>query len=355
MRTAEEPTLAPAIALATGRKPVAQVAEGCCDRLFERCNALAFTEPERSVRVGIAAGRLVERIAVSKARRRTYKARAYVCLAGAYLATGDVGGAEATLICAARLGPRASLCDLAEARCRWAYVEIERQRFDAALDHVDHARRLVSGLQEERLESYLLAASGMTHLAAGRHATAARELGEAALVIPQETPIDFIELHRVVAALAEIILGEEPAGCDVGLLRSHLESLRQLASRHFPAASLASWRVRWLEAWIGAASGAAEQAEAELHACRRHFVDRRRPLDAAAVSLDLADLYLRQGRLDELSELGGDLFPVLHRARSRPETFEALKRIFFSAAAGQGAQAGLEALRSAIRPRRIRR
>ena len=66
----------------------------------------------------------------------------------------------------------------------------------------------------------------------------------------------------------------------------------------------------WLGARIAWAEGRLTQAEEELQRVRAAFVEREHPYDYALASLDLARLYLEQGRKAEARRLAAELFPV---------------------------------------------
>lgn len=86
-------------------------------------------------------------------------------------------------------------------------------------------------------------------------------------------------------------------------------------------------RVEWLEAKVAAGLGREEEAEAGLQRVRKQFEDRPLPADAALAALELARLYLRQGRTAETRELAAEAAPVLdhlgveHQARQAVALF----------------------------------
>ena len=104
--------------------------------------------------------------------------------------------------------------------------------------------------------------------------------------------------------------------------RFNLLGCLALAERYDEAAELlpevrslfAAWdepmnllRLRWTEAKIARGQGRIEEAEAAFLGVRSTFVERGMTFDAALVSLDLALVYLREGKLADLKKLAGDL------------------------------------------------
>ena len=69
-------------------------------------------------------------------------------------------------------------------------------------------------------------------------------------------------------------------------------------------------RLRWTEGRVSVLLGRLAEAEAALLEVRESFVADARAFDAAQVSLDLAALYLRQGRSEETRLLAAELIPI---------------------------------------------
>jgi tetratricopeptide (TPR) repeat protein len=98
---------------------------------------------------------------------------------------------------------------------------------------------------------------------------------------------------------------------DLGCLwqaRSRLPQLRRLAAEiNEPLQSI---RVDWLEAMIDERLGHHSAAEAGYLQVRSFFVEMGIGYDAALVSLDLAGLYLDQGRYPEVREIAAQMVPI---------------------------------------------
>ena len=69
-------------------------------------------------------------------------------------------------------------------------------------------------------------------------------------------------------------------------------------------------RLRWTEAKAAAGLGRPEEAEAAFLEVRQAFLEGFFAFDAALISLDLAALYLRQGRVEETKRLAAEILPV---------------------------------------------
>jgi tetratricopeptide (TPR) repeat protein len=70
-------------------------------------------------------------------------------------------------------------------------------------------------------------------------------------------------------------------------------------------------RLGWLEARIAAGLGRHDEAETKLQELRRAFVEQNLGYDASLATLDLAALYLDQGRTEEVRRLAQEALPVL--------------------------------------------
>jgi tetratricopeptide (TPR) repeat protein len=87
--------------------------------------------------------------------------------------------------------------------------------------------------------------------------------------------------------------------------------------------NLSTLRVHWLEA--NAAAGLQESLRAEALLCevRSGFTTAEIPYDVALVSLDLAVLYLEQGRIEEVKAIARDIASVFLALQIRRETYAA--------------------------------
>lgn len=83
-------------------------------------------------------------------------------------------------------------------------------------------------------------------------------------------------------------------------------------------------RRRWLQGKIAFGTRQLEEAESAFLAVRDGFVDQGIGYDAAMVSLDLALLYLKEGRMVDVQRLAGEMQPIFETADVHPEAIAAL-------------------------------
>jgi len=92
-------------------------------------------------------------------------------------------------------------------------------------------------------------------------------------------------------------------------------------------------RLRWLEARIAAGLGRPEEAERILREVQEGYFERRMGYDAALVALELATLFVEQGRGPEIKQLAVEVLPLFESREVHREAMGAL--ILFQRAAEQ--------------------
>lgn len=90
-------------------------------------------------------------------------------------------------------------------------------------------------------------------------------------------------------------------------------------------------RLRWLEGKVALGLGQHQLAEQAFLEVRNEFIDAEIAHDAALASLNLAEIYLRQGRLTEVKHLAAEILPIFRARDVYRETLTAL--LYFQQAA----------------------
>lgn len=83
-------------------------------------------------------------------------------------------------------------------------------------------------------------------------------------------------------------------------------------------------RLRWTEGDILLGLGHEARAEAAYLEVRKGFIEQGIPYDAASVTLSLATLYLRQGRIAEIKQLTAEMVPIFQSRDVHQEAIAAL-------------------------------
>jgi len=108
-----------------------------------------------------------------------------------------------------------------------------------------------------------------------------------------------------------------------------LQKVRALADRLGQDLDLV--RTRWLEGWLAAGLGKRDEAIAALEQVREDFNAREIPFDAALATLELATLYLEEGRSVEVRLVASELKWIFKAQGIEREALAAL-RLFYQAA-----------------------
>lgn len=87
---------------------------------------------------------------------------------------------------------------------------------------------------------------------------------------------------------------------------------------------LDGWRTKWLSAQISTGLGRREEAVATLSHVREYFERKHIPYDFALASLELAVLYLEQGRARRVRELADDMLWIFRDQRVHEEALAAI-------------------------------
>ncbi|MFL6233856.1 MAG: hypothetical protein ACJ76N_12035 [Thermoanaerobaculia bacterium] len=135
------------------------------------------------------------------------------------------------------------------------------------------------------------------------------------LIDPErDRPLDLAARHCLMLYLTE---GGRPREA-----RFLLKATRAEVLRHGSPWLLS--RLRWLEGKIYDALGFPAEAERGLLDARQGFLDLKAELNAAAASLDLAGLYVAQGRAAEVRSLVAEVLPIFRSRDLHRETIAAL-------------------------------
>jgi tetratricopeptide (TPR) repeat protein len=105
-------------------------------------------------------------------------------------------------------------------------------------------------------------------------------------------------------------------------------------------AGLQLLKLRWLEGRVAAGLGQTEQAVAALEEVRQAFTKEKIAYSAALVSLNLALLYLQQGRTAEVRALAEEMIWIFQEKKIRREALAALT-LFCQAARQEAATVDL--------------
>jgi tetratricopeptide (TPR) repeat protein len=271
-----------------------------CELLIERSFAEESAEPAE------LALRLVDHLDIAYYGRcviQDLRARAWAYIGNARRTGGDLAGAEEALARAEDLLDEGSADPLEEARLLdlKASLLCDQGRFEPAVELLDSAVDIYGDIRDLQRRGRALIRQGLCLSCAGRAEEAVARITEGLTALrgtgePGPEPrLVLTAQHHLAWCLNECGRVDEAAHLLAGLrAREDAPDLLLL----------------WLESRIALRRGRGEEAEHGLTTVRDRFVEKGLYHDASLVMLDLAGLYLSQGRMLELRSLTERMLPA---------------------------------------------
>lgn len=295
----------------------------------ERCKALLlaswkqrYSDPSAMVALAsLAAAEAEKRTEMSPepdASRFDALAEAWAELGNAHRVNNDLREAEISLCHAACYAARGTRSPAVIARIldRTASLCTDQRRFKEAAELLDRVHALYREAGDLHLAGRAWISKGTSRSYAEDAEQGLRLIGAGlGLIDPRRDPsLVFSAVHTLI----DITVRQER----FAEARRLLALSRRLYVEH--AGILNLLKRRWHEGKIAAGLGSLAEAEADFLAVRAGFAEHRMPYTVAIVSLDLATLYLRQGRLEETRELVEQTLATFRSLGIRREAIAAL-------------------------------
>lgn len=291
------------------------------ERLLERSFALRFSDPEGMVELADLARQAAEGLddsLLGPAAAADLRARTWAELGNAYRVADNMAAAEDSLEKAmlwARRGTgelrlSARLADFS------ASLFSDRRRFAEACEVMQALYEVYEHLGETHLAGRALVSEAIFTGHAGRPREGVALICGALdhLDLEGDSKLKAMTLHAFAFNLIESGRSR--------MARPLLWHIRPLYERDGDHLSLL--RLRWLEAKICDGIGDFQKAEEHFQAVRTGFRDVQQHYDSALASLDLAMLWMRQGRRAETRELAEELVSYFRALRIARETMASL-------------------------------
>ncbi|MEM6792868.1 MAG: helix-turn-helix domain-containing protein [Acidobacteriota bacterium] len=283
-----------------------------------RSRMVGREDPRRGVQVADLALKsldMVDSSAVGSEELARLKAQGWAWLASARCLAGDHRGAEQAFQTSERFRPDVrTRADIALFK---ASLRRDQRQFDESWQLLDRSAELyLEAGAEDQLTTVLISRAAV-RFEEGDAGAAIPFLEEAQARIDESTE-GFLKLalyHNLVSAYSE-----------TGRYSQALELLpqtRELSAKY--GRGYHRIRLRWLEGVILRGRGQFDQAEAALLEARESFARIEDTVAAAMVCLDLAQLYHRQNRLDDLEQLSGSMVPLFSALQQHREAFVSLQ------------------------------
>ena len=307
---------------------------GLFEQLLERGQEQNFEDPAAGEGLALLALEITDRLeGFSDERLEDLRSRAWASVANARRVRSDLRGAEEAFAIAFSLlargtgepMERAVLLDLKASLLR------AQRRFAGALQLLARAIRIFRQLGEKHRAGRSLINMSIVYRYAGEAERAIPLLYEA---------LDLIDSSReprlLLAAWNNLI-------DDLADSRQFMEAQKLLARarplyRQFPEPWVQNRR-RWVEGRIARGLGQEQEAEALFLRARDGFLAEDAAYDTALVSLDLAALFAKQGRVKEVRRTAEEMMPIFS---SRQIHREALAALMFWKQAVDAERAGTE-------------
>jgi tetratricopeptide (TPR) repeat protein len=319
--------------------PEGAISWGVCELLLEKSRELRNSDRTGMLQLADLARLAADRLdpgVHGVSQRADMQARAWAELANAYRISDDFPQAEAAMACALDLRAQGTGDALLYARIAdlSASLHCDQRRFKEAFRMLDLAYAIHRRHSDVHEVGRTLIFKGLYTGYAGKPEEALQLLVRALPMIDRtrDAKLVFHTLHNIL--LFRVELGEYESA------QRQLQRMRPLYAEH--AAWLDTVKLHRLEGEIAAGLGDLVTAEATFQQIRQSLDDAGHVYQASLVSLDLAGVWLRQGRNAEVRGLVSEMaatFRVLGAER------EALSALHMLQGALERDQATLEILR----------
>jgi hypothetical protein len=293
-----------------------------CEALLRKSYEVRFTDPRRMLNLAESAAGVAKHIKVEKYPWPGFvadlRARAFAELGNAYRVNDRFSEADAAFERAqifledgtGDLLLRAWVLDL------FASLRSAQRNLDAAVSLLDQVYRLYLEAGDPHLAGRALISKGSNTLYQGlpREAVSFLEEGFQLLDHRRDPSLEIRTQVNIIDALAR---AGEYHRASLLLLQSGLREA-------FADEPLNLLKLRWVEGKIHAGSGRLAQAERAFSGVRSEFLRRAQIYDAALVGLELAAVWLRQGRSAEVGELAEELHATFDDLDVQTEAARAL-------------------------------
>jgi tetratricopeptide (TPR) repeat protein len=278
-----------------------------CDHLLEQSFEQGFHGPARAIELAQTAVRLADLLdtgTYGSTVVQDVRARAWGHLGNARRVASDLAGADQALTIAESFLVEGSGDPLEEARLLdfKASLLSDRGWFEDAADLLEMVIDIYEEIRDFHRQGRALISKGVFLGYAGRPEEAVELIprGLARIDREQEPRLALMARHNLAWFLNDCGRPDDAAEL--------LESFRD-RYQEFPD-SWTQLRRRWLESRIAFNLGRQEEAEAGFREARERALADGLCYDTSMLTLDLAALYLREGRTEEVKDLAREMLPI---------------------------------------------
>jgi tetratricopeptide (TPR) repeat protein len=278
-----------------------------CEMLIERSFEEGFRDTSRSIELaelGLQLSSLLDGVRYGHSVVQDLQARAWAYLGNARRIGFDLAGAEEALARAERLAEGGSADPLEEARILDLRASLlsDQGRFEQAAELLDVVIDIYDDLREPHRKGRAMISKGLFLGYAGWPEEAIRQIRKGLGLVDWDR-----EPRLVLGARHNLAWFLNDCGRSEDAQRQ-LQRFRH--SYHEFADAWTELRLGWLEGRIAVRLGRFVEAESRLLEVHRGFLAEGHGYDASLVALDLAHLYLEEGRHAEVKTLASGMLDV---------------------------------------------
>lgn len=295
-----------------------------CECLLEESHEAGFQDPARSLdlaRLAVTISGLLTAEGCSGGEEavNSLRARAWAQVGNAHRIGSDHAAAERAFAEADSLlsdPAGVGLLDRARVLDLLASLRRDQRRFGEASFLLDHVGAIYQKLGQWNLLGHTLRQKAMVYGEVGDQEAEMALLRRALdLIDPQEEPRSFLAArHNLIYALHESGRSREAFA-----LLFHTRPLYLKTGERMNLL-----RLRWLEGLVAQGLHRIEQAEVAFREVREAFIELEIDYDAALASLDLAGVYVLQGRTADVRRLAEEMMAVFSSREIHREAMAAL-------------------------------